>query len=103
MGCLQRRERSGHTPQNQPDMICTFQILGRMAERKRAQAAKAMEKKTMNPKVFCTTAPKCKTQKLLGANDKGADSSDRLVEKEGKAYYHPKVFTVIITILTVFT
>ena len=84
-------------------MICTFQILGRMAERKRAQAAKAMEKKTMNPKVFCLTAPKCKTQKLLGANDKGADSSDRLVEKEGKAYYHPKVFTVIIPILTDFT
>ena len=49
MGSLQRVQRSAQTPQNY-----FFQRLERMAERKRAQAAKAMEKKTMNPKVFCT-------------------------------------------------
>ena len=47
-------QKSAKRPQNYLDMIWTFfrqKSLERMAERKRAQAAKAMEKKSMNPKV----------------------------------------------------
>ena len=47
-------KKSAKRPQNYLDMIWTFfrqKSLERMAERKRAQAAKAMEKKSMNPKV----------------------------------------------------
>ena len=69
---IRSKDKSANSAKNNPqsylDIIWIFfreKRLVRMAERKRAQAAKAMEKKSMNPKV--TTSPRTSNDQILQA------------------------------------